>query len=151
MKFEKLNVPEMPLHGRHLIEASAGTGKTYNITRLYLRLLLEKQLPVQKILVMTFTNAATEEIRGRLADTLREIAENGADTFYRGALAEKIVGDLQAGGSRISREDLAAYEPYPDADPLVAPSWFDCSSRISKPGPAAAAQIRATSSSVSWP
>ncbi|WP_218311985.1 exodeoxyribonuclease V subunit beta [Alteromonas antoniana] len=72
MKFEKLNVPAMPLHGRHLIEASAGTGKTYNITRLYLRLLLEKQLPVQKILVMTFTNAATEEIRGRLADTLRE-------------------------------------------------------------------------------
>ena len=37
----QLNVPAMPLHGRHLIEASAGTGKTYNITRLYLRLLLE--------------------------------------------------------------------------------------------------------------
>ncbi len=72
MTFEKLNVPAMPLHGRHLIEASAGTGKTYNITRLYLRLLLEKKLPVQQILVMTFTNAATEEIRGRLADTLRD-------------------------------------------------------------------------------
>lgn len=67
-----LNVPDMPLTGRHLIEASAGTGKTYNITRLYLRLLLEKQLTVTEILVMTFTKAATEEIKGRVANTLRE-------------------------------------------------------------------------------
>ena len=69
-----LDVTTMPLTGRHLIEASAGTGKTFNITRLYLRLLLEKQLTVQQILVMTFTNAATEEIRGRIAETLREAA-----------------------------------------------------------------------------
>ncbi|MCW8090259.1 exodeoxyribonuclease V subunit beta [Alteromonas sp. ASW11-130] len=67
-----LDVAHLPLYGRHLIEASAGTGKTYNITRLYLRLLIEKRLSVQQILVMTFTNAATEEIRGRIADTLRE-------------------------------------------------------------------------------
>lgn len=65
-----LDVVALPLHGRHLIEASAGTGKTFNITRLYLRLLLEKKLGVQQILVMTFTNAATEEIRGRIAQTL---------------------------------------------------------------------------------
>ncbi|QPG06764.1 UvrD-helicase domain-containing protein [Salinimonas marina] len=69
-----LDVTSMPLSGRHLIEASAGTGKTFNITRLYLRLLLEKKLTVQQILVMTFTNAATEEIRGRIAETLREAA-----------------------------------------------------------------------------
>ena len=69
-----LDVPSMPLHGRHLIEASAGTGKTYNITRLYLRLLLEKKLTVKEILVMTFTKAATEEIKGRVAATLREAA-----------------------------------------------------------------------------
>ena len=69
---KELNVPDIPLHGRHLIEASAGTGKTYNITRLYLRLLLEKQLNVKEILVMTFTKAATEEIKGRVARTLRE-------------------------------------------------------------------------------
>lgn len=83
-----LNVPEMPLYGRHLIEASAGTGKTYNITRLYLRLLLEKQLSVTQILVMTFTKAATEEIKGRIAATLREacsvwqlVKENGECTL----------------------------------------------------------------------
>ncbi|GGW89725.1 exodeoxyribonuclease V subunit beta [Alteromonas halophila] len=67
-----LNVAELPLWGRHLIEASAGTGKTFNITRLYLRLMLEKSLSVQQILVMTFTKAATEEIRGRLAVTLSD-------------------------------------------------------------------------------
>ena len=66
-----LDVIAMPLRGRHLIEASAGTGKTFNITRIYLRLLLEKSYTVQQILVMTFTKAATEEIKGRIAETLR--------------------------------------------------------------------------------
>ncbi|MCU7833974.1 MAG: exodeoxyribonuclease V subunit beta [gamma proteobacterium symbiont of Taylorina sp.] len=68
---DKLDPSIIPLSGRHLIEASAGTGKTYNITRLYLRLLLEKELTVQQILVMTFTKAATEELRGRIDKELR--------------------------------------------------------------------------------
>lgn len=72
MTVKTLDVVALPLQGRHLIEASAGTGKTFNITRLYLRLLLEKALTVQQILVMTFTNAATQEIRGRIAQSLRE-------------------------------------------------------------------------------
>ncbi len=70
--FQTLDVAAMPLRGRHLIEASAGTGKTFNITRIYLRLLLEKKLSIQQILVMTFTKAATEEIRGRIGETLRD-------------------------------------------------------------------------------
>ena len=48
----------LELSCRHLIEASAGTGKTFNITRLYARLILEKKLSVQEILVMTYTRAA---------------------------------------------------------------------------------------------
>ncbi|MBF0264291.1 MAG: exodeoxyribonuclease V subunit beta [Gammaproteobacteria bacterium] len=71
MAFQKLDVATLPLSGRHLIEASAGTGKTFNITRLYLRLLLEKQISVQNILVMTFTKAATQELRGRIDSELR--------------------------------------------------------------------------------
>ena len=67
-----LSIERIPLFGRHLIEASAGTGKTWNITRLYLRLLLQKQLGVQQILVLTFTRAATEELRGRIEAQLRE-------------------------------------------------------------------------------
>lgn len=62
---------ELPLQGRHLIEASAGTGKTFNITRLYLRFLIEKQLSVQQILVMTFTKAATQELKARIDKELR--------------------------------------------------------------------------------
>ncbi len=62
----------IPLVGKHLIEASAGTGKTYNITRLYLRFLLERKLNVEQILVMTFTKDATEELRGRIDNSIRE-------------------------------------------------------------------------------
>jgi len=61
-----LNVLACPLAGISLIEASAGTGKTWNICALYLRCLLERRLPVQQILVVTFTNAATAELRERI-------------------------------------------------------------------------------------
>lgn len=54
-----------------------------------------------------------------LADTLRAVAEGGTEAFYKGTLAEKIVADLQAGGSRISMADLAAYEVR-EFDPMVA-------------------------------
>lgn len=66
----------LPLVGSHLIEASAGTGKTFNITRIYLRMLLERKLSVENILVMTFTKAATEEIRGRIDEFLRDALVN---------------------------------------------------------------------------
>ncbi|WP_051275369.1 exodeoxyribonuclease V subunit beta [Aestuariibacter salexigens] len=82
MQAQLLNTSTLPLYGRHLIEASAGTGKTFNITRLYLRLLLERRLSVQQILVMTFTKAATEELRGRIASMLTEAyAELEQDTI----------------------------------------------------------------------
>lgn len=68
-----LNPLKIPLHGRHMIEASAGTGKTYNIARIYVRLLVERGLTVQQILVMTFTEAATEEIKERLAVFIEEL------------------------------------------------------------------------------
>lgn len=69
---QPLNVAALPLSGRHLIEASAGTGKTFNITRLYLRLIVEQGLSVTQLLVMTFTKAATQELKGRISDTLRK-------------------------------------------------------------------------------
>jgi exodeoxyribonuclease V beta subunit len=69
----QLDPLNLELNCRHLIEASAGTGKTFNITRLYARLILEKKLSVQEILVMTYTRAATEEIKGRVAAFLLEI------------------------------------------------------------------------------
>lgn len=67
--FQPLNVP---ISGTHLIEASAGTGKTWNIAALYTRLVAEEKLPVEKILVVTFTKAATAELKTRLRARLDE-------------------------------------------------------------------------------
>ncbi|SMC21674.1 DNA helicase/exodeoxyribonuclease V, beta subunit [Desulfacinum hydrothermale DSM 13146] len=66
---------KMPLKGLRLIEASAGTGKTYNIVLLFLRALLERDLDIGHILVVTFTNAATEELRERLRHRLRQAVQ----------------------------------------------------------------------------
>mgnify|MGYP002629551150 CR=1 FL=1 len=60
---------DLDLNGVKLIEASAGTGKTYAIANLYLRYVLSGKT-VDKILVVTFTNAATEELRGRVRERL---------------------------------------------------------------------------------
>lgn len=57
--------------GTTLVEASAGTGKTYSIQSAYLRLVLEGY-PVTGILVVTFTDAATAELRDRLRTVLEE-------------------------------------------------------------------------------
>jgi exodeoxyribonuclease V beta subunit len=75
-----------PLRGINLIEAAAGTGKTYTIEGLFLRLVLERQLPVERILVVTFTRAATAELRDRIyrrlakaRDVLAGAAEGDGD------------------------------------------------------------------------
>jgi len=68
-----------PLAGRNLIEASAGTGKTFAIAGVFLRLVLELRLPVAEILVVTFTEAATKELRERIRKRLKE-AENAFAT-----------------------------------------------------------------------
>jgi exodeoxyribonuclease V beta subunit len=62
----ELDLLACPLSGVNLIEASAGTGKTWNICGLYLRLLLERKLEVGQVLVVTFTKAATAELRERI-------------------------------------------------------------------------------------
>ncbi len=72
---ERLDALNTPLAGFNLIEASAGTGKTYTITALYLRLVVEAQIPVNRILVVTYTNAATKELRDRIRNRLVEIRQ----------------------------------------------------------------------------
>ncbi len=60
------------IQGRHLIEASAGTGKTFAIALLYLRILVEQRLEPAQILVVTYTEAATKELKGRIRARIRE-------------------------------------------------------------------------------
>jgi exodeoxyribonuclease V beta subunit len=121
MTAQHLDVINLPLRGRHLIEASAGTGKTFNITRIYLRCLLEQRLTVQQILVMTFTKAATEEIRGRIAATLRDAltywqartldkpfeSDPVLDELYQRVAAEEALALLQA--ALLELDDAAVF------------------------------------------
>jgi exodeoxyribonuclease V beta subunit len=61
-----LNLSSINISGFNLIEASAGTGKTWTIAALYVLLLLEKELRPEQILVVTYTKAATAELRERI-------------------------------------------------------------------------------------
>ena len=73
---KKFSLLGVPLSGIQLIEASAGTGKTHTITDLYLRLILEREdIQAEQILVVTFTEAATEELRDRIRKKLRRASD----------------------------------------------------------------------------
>ncbi len=81
------------LEKTNLIEASAGTGKTYAIAGIFLRLLLEKRLSVSDILVVTYTVAATEELRDRIRRTIRAaiyaLTKDGHDDPFLDGLVKK--------------------------------------------------------------
>ncbi|ALN78240.1 exodeoxyribonuclease V subunit beta [Lysobacter antibioticus] len=70
---------ELPLDGLRLIEASAGTGKTYTLATLVTRLVIERELRIGEILAVTFTDAATQELRERLRRRLLLAARIAAD------------------------------------------------------------------------
>jgi len=65
---------KLPLAGLHLIEASAGTGKTFTVATLFTRLVVEKSLRMGQILAVTFTDAATQELRKRIRERLARAA-----------------------------------------------------------------------------
>src|SRR5690625_2174273 len=69
--YKEFNVKTVPLEGSNLIEASACTGKTFSIAILVLRLLLEKKIPIQEILMVTFTKAAVAELEERIRKFVR--------------------------------------------------------------------------------
>lgn len=62
---------DCPLFGAHLLEASAGTGKTFSIEHIYVRLILEG-IEVEQILAVTFTRAATRELKARIRTNLEK-------------------------------------------------------------------------------
>ncbi|MDD5271178.1 MAG: exodeoxyribonuclease V subunit beta [Methylovulum sp.] len=79
--------------GVNLIEASAGTGKTYAIAMLVLRFVVENNINIKQLLVVTFTKAATEElkerIRARLAEAKRAVSgDTRVDTAISGWLGQ---------------------------------------------------------------
>ena len=103
---QRLSLFETPLDGMNLIEASAGTGKTYTITGLYIRLILEQGLSVEQILVVTYTKAATAELRERIRTRMVELkraVECGEEDEFRAAL----MVDAQTTELRLQRLTLA--------------------------------------------
>jgi exodeoxyribonuclease V beta subunit len=108
-QFDLLN---SPLGGTILIEASAGTGKTYTISGLFLRLILEENYDVGEILVVTFTEAATaelkERIRNRLGEAARVFSGEASDDVFLSGLAEKHGDSKTALGSL--REALRSFD-----------------------------------------
>ncbi len=62
---------ELSLEGVQSIEASAGTGKTFTLATLVLRLLVERRLRIGEVLAVTFTDAATQELRARIRARLQ--------------------------------------------------------------------------------
>ncbi|MER2101679.1 MAG: exodeoxyribonuclease V subunit beta [Pseudomonas atacamensis] len=109
-----------PLRGSQLIEASAGTGKTFTISALYLRLILghggetsgfARELLPPQILVVTFTDAATKELRERIRTRLAEAARFFRDeiTAPDGLIAElRDQFDPQQWPGCANRLDIAA-------------------------------------------
>ena len=94
-----LDTLTFPLHGSRLIEASAGTGKTFTIAGLYLRLLLghgssstrhASPLTVDQILVVTFTEAATAELK----DRIRSRIHSARLAFSRGESDDPVIAPL---------------------------------------------------------
>ena len=93
-----------PLHGSRLIEASAGTGKTFTISALYLRLVLghggadgfARELLPPEILVVTFTDAATRELRDRIRARLVQAARVFRDEEQGDDLLQQLRGDFPA-------------------------------------------------------
>ena len=78
------------LTGTTLIEASAGTGKTYSIAGLFVRLVLEQELEVEQILVVTYTTAATEELKTRIRSKLIQTRQG----LLRGDSRDPFIGRL---------------------------------------------------------
>ncbi|MGJ8517315.1 exodeoxyribonuclease V subunit beta [Carnimonas bestiolae] len=107
MTEQRLDIATLPLAGRRLIEASAGTGKTFTIAALYVRLVLGlgelAALTPEQILVVTFTRAATEELRERIRRRLRE----ARDMLLGHAEGDAILNDLLGDNDEEQRRRMA--------------------------------------------
>ncbi|HXK00664.1 MAG TPA: exodeoxyribonuclease V subunit beta, partial [Buchnera sp. (in: enterobacteria)] len=98
---KKLDLFHISLHGKKIIEASAGTGKTFTIIILYLRLLLgidsytacTRTFSVQEILIVTFTNTMQEELRKRIKKNIYKfriacIKKNTTDPVFKKLISQ---------------------------------------------------------------
>ncbi|MDT8335054.1 MAG: exodeoxyribonuclease V subunit beta [Desulfurivibrionaceae bacterium] len=90
----EFSILDAPLTGVMLIDAGAGTGKTYTISSLVVRLLLEKDFAISEILVVTYTEAAADDlktrVRGKLIDAAALFAGGDGDDAFLRELSERV-------------------------------------------------------------
>ncbi|MFW7523776.1 exodeoxyribonuclease V subunit beta [Vibrio ostreicida] len=142
-----LDTMTFPLHGARLIEASAGTGKTFTIAGLYLRLLLghgddgsqhRQPLTVDQILVVTFTEAATAElrdrIRARIHDARLAFNRQKSDDPVIAPLLEQISDHQQASAILLQAErqmdEAAVYTIHGFCQRMLTQNAFESGSRF---------------------
>ncbi|MCM2971708.1 exodeoxyribonuclease V subunit beta [Larsenimonas suaedae] len=115
---QALDIPTFPLTGRRLIEASAGTGKTFTLAALYVRLILGhggeaafvRPMMPPEILVVTFTEAATQELRDRIRARLMQARDVLLGIKMPDAVLEAVLGSIEseAASRGAARLDQAA-------------------------------------------
>ena len=96
----------VPLTGINLVEAAAGTGKTHNIQNLVARMILERALNIDEIIVLSFTNEAAAELSKRIRKILDDIL----------ALLEKIPVDNPQQAQAVIDHDRSIHPDTPDSD-----------------------------------
>jgi exodeoxyribonuclease V beta subunit len=102
-----LDLTQVPLQGLNLIEASAGTGKTYTLVGLYLRLLLEQSRNPEQILVLTYTKAATAELKQRIRRCLSQARQDFVRNLGADELNQHLLQTCQDRVRAVKQLDLA--------------------------------------------
>ncbi|MEI6847863.1 MAG: exodeoxyribonuclease V subunit beta [Chlorobiaceae bacterium] len=103
---KKLDYTFVGLSGMNLIEASAGTGKTYAIASIYLRLLIEKKLTPDQILVVTYTEAATQELRSKIRNRITEALNISVEHLGEDPFLESLYRNNSCNGQKEVKEIL---------------------------------------------
>lgn len=129
-----LNTLALPLQGMQLIEASAGTGKTYTIAMLYLRLILGhdpskadrrgRSYSPAELLVLTFTEAAAGELRDRIRARLSEAALAFSVGMSDDASLQKLIADYPENDHAIAAQRLRdAEQTFDEAEIGTIHAW----------------------------
>ncbi len=90
-KYSNFDVKTVALRGSNLIEASAGTGKTFSVAVLVVRLVLEKGLSPDQILMVTFTKSAVAEMEQRIRAFLRDANKYALKGKFEEAIVKELV------------------------------------------------------------
>ena len=127
-----------------LIQASAGTGKTYNLVQRVLSILRNDRVPIDQILVLTFTNPAAAEMQSRIYEGIKKAELDSVDDSERSFFAEQKlrfrrhhIGTIHSFAGRVIRQssdelsmmrEYAVPAGYGSPQGLEAADWVDWTS-----------------------